>query len=71
MKFFEWKDSERLILPAAVIIFSYPSLGLLLMERNLEELDFVDEEFLHKKINSKDFYVDYGATEDIPEDACN
>ena len=41
------------------------------MERNLEELDFVDEEFLHKKINSKDFYVDYGATEHIPEDACN
>ena len=30
-----------------------------------------DEEFLHKKIKNKDSYVDYGATEDIPEDACS
>ena len=30
-----------------------------------------NEEFLHKKINNKDVYVDYGATEDIPEDACS
>ena len=29
-----------------------------------------DEEFLHTKINIKDVYLDYGATEDIPEDAC-
>ena len=29
-----------------------------------------DDEFLHTKINNKDVYVDYGATEDIPEDAC-
>ena len=29
-----------------------------------------DEEFLHTKINNIDVYVDYGATEDIPEDAC-
>ena len=29
------------------------------------------EEFLHTKINNKDVYVDYGATEDIPDDACN
>ena len=27
-----------------------------------------NEEFLHAKINKKDVYVDYGATEDIPED---
>ena len=30
-----------------------------------------DEEFLHKKISNKDVYVDYGSTEDIPEDACS
>ena len=30
-----------------------------------------DEEFLHTKINNKEVYVDYGATEDIPEDACS
>ena len=30
-----------------------------------------DEEFLHTKINNKDVYVDYGATEEIPEDACS
>ena len=30
-----------------------------------------DEEFLHTKINNTDVYVDYGATEDIPEDACS
>ena len=33
-----------------------------------------DEEFLHTKItkiNNKDIYVDYGAAEDIPEDACS
>ena len=29
------------------------------------------EVFLHTKINNKDVYVDYGATEDIPEDACS
>ena len=27
------------------------------------------EQFLHKKVNNKDVYVDYGATEDIEEDA--
>ena len=31
----------------------------------------LDEEFLHTKIKNKDIYVDYGATEDIPEDACS
>ena len=30
---------------------------------------FPDEEFLHKKINNSDVYVDHGSTEDIPEDA--
>ena len=30
-----------------------------------------DKEFLHTKINNKDVYVDYGATKDIPEDACS
>ena len=30
-----------------------------------------DEEFLHTEINNKDIYVDYGATEDMPEDACS
>ena len=30
-----------------------------------------DEELLHAKVNNKDVYVDYGATEDIPEDACS
>ena len=30
-----------------------------------------DEEFLHTKINNKDVYVYYGATEDIPEDKCS
>ena len=30
-----------------------------------------DEESLHTKINNKDVYAYYGATEDIPEDACS
>ena len=30
-----------------------------------------DDEFLHIKINNKDVYEDYGATEDIPEDTCS
>ena len=29
------------------------------------------DEFLQAKINNKDLYVDYGAAEDIPEDACS
>ena len=29
------------------------------------------EEFLHNKRNSKGLYMDYGAIEDIPEDACS
>ena len=34
-------------------------------------MNFTDEEFLHKKINNKDIHMDYGATENIPEDACS
>ena len=30
-----------------------------------------DKELLHTKINNKGIYVDYVATEDIPEDACS
>ena len=30
-----------------------------------------DEEFLHTKINNKNVYVYYGATENIPEDRCS
>ena len=29
------------------------------------------KDFLHMKINNKDVYIDYGATTDIPEDACS
>ena len=29
------------------------------------------KEFLDKKINDRDVYVDYGSTEYIPEDACS
>ena len=32
---------------------------------------FLDEGCLHTKINNKDIYAYYGATEDIPEDACS
>ena len=31
-------------------------------------MDFIKEEFLDKKMNKKEVYVD--ATEDIPEDVC-
>ena len=34
----------------------------------VEEVNFVDEEFLYKKMRNKDVYVVYGATGDIPED---
>ena len=30
-----------------------------------------DEESMHTKINSKDAFVYYGATENIPEDSCS
>ena len=37
--------------------------------KKLEEVVFVEEEFLYEKISKKDVYVDYGATADIPQDA--
>ena len=35
--------------------------------KKLEEVVFVEEEFLYKKISKKDVYVDYGATTVIPQ----
>ena len=35
--------------------------------KNFEEVVFVEEEFLYKKISKKDVYVDYGATAVIPQ----
>ena len=35
--------------------------------KKLEEMVFVEEEFLYKKISKKDVYVDYGATTVIPQ----
>ena len=35
----------------------------------LEEVVFLEEELLYKKISKKDVYVDYGATADIPQHA--
>ena len=37
--------------------------------KKLEEVVFVEEELLYRKISKKYVYVDYGATTDIPEDA--
>ena len=36
-------------------------------EKKIDEVVFVEEEFLHKKISKKDVYVDYGATAIIPQ----
>ena len=49
---YTWKDTERLELHYCIV----------------EEVNFVDEEFLYKKLRNKDVYVVYGATGDIPED---
>ena len=35
--------------------------------KKLEEVAFVEKEFLYKKISKKDVYVDYGAMADIPQ----
>ena len=35
-------------------------------KKKLDELVFIEEEFLYKKISQKDVYVDYDATADIP-----
>ena len=40
-------------------------------KKKLEEVVFAEEGFLYKKISKKDVYVDYGATADIPQDACS
>ena len=37
--------------------------------KKLEEVVFVEEESLYKKVSKKDVYVDYGATADISQDA--
>ena len=37
--------------------------------KKLEEVVFIEEGFLYKKINKKEVYVKYGATADIPQDA--
>ena len=37
--------------------------------KKLKEMAFVEEEFLYKKISKKNFYVDYGATTDTPQNA--
>ena len=34
----------------------------------LDEVDFVDEEFLPKKINNREDFTDYGVAVDISED---
>ena len=39
--------------------------------KKLEEVAFVEAEFLYKKISKKDVYVDYGATADIPGTSCS
>lgn len=63
--------TERLVLWAALIILSWYNLALSLIEKNAQKMDFVGEEFLHKKINNKDAYEDYGATENILENVWN
>ena len=39
-------------------------------KKKLEEVDFAHKEFLGKNINNE-VYVNYGATEDIPKNACS
>ena len=46
---------------------SFPSEN---METIRELWVVLDEEFLHTKINNKDVFVDYGATEDTPTRRC-
>ena len=36
--------------------------------KKLEEVVFVEEEFLYKKISKNNMLVDYGTTADIPQD---
>ena len=37
--------------------------------KKLQEVVFVEQEFLYEKISKKDVYVDYSATADISQDA--
>ena len=63
---FEWYsycDKRRKY--SATLIQSY----IETYRKKLEEVVFIEEEFLYKKISKKDVYVDYGATADIPQDA--
>ena len=58
-------DGMIMVLRWAEKTFSY----IATYRKKLEEVVFVEEEFLYKKISKKDVYVDYGATADIPQDA--
>ena len=51
------------VLQQAAKIFSYCKASYIATYRKkLEEVVFVEEEFLYKKISKKGVYVDYGAT---------
>ena len=53
------------------MIFSW-SKWFITHRKQLEEVDFDDEAFQHKKTNNKNFYIGlWCTTEDIPEDACS
>ena len=54
-----------------MFVFSKVDNHVSVLERNLKKVEFTDEEVLHEKINNKDVYLDYGATEDFVEDACS
>ena len=56
------------VLRLAAKVFSYKKAKLQPTEKKLEEVVFVEEEFLYKKIGKKDVYVHYGATADIPQE---
>ena len=51
------REACTILLREEVIIFSCCSRGLSLIEKKLEEVDFVDEEFLHKKVNKNGIYM--------------
>ena len=56
------------VLRQAAKIFSYCKASYIATYRKkLEELVFVEEEFLYKKISKKGVYVDYGATAVVPQ----
>lgn len=41
------------------------------IRKKLEKSGFTMEGIMHKKIRNKVAYMDYGSTEEIPEDACS